>query len=93
MALVLRGLALVAWRRGGKQWKAWSSRCVSACLQVTGSAGSRIHMVTCYASTSAASREDKETFFQELENIISSVPSGEIYILLGGLQCPCWVQG
>ena len=60
-----------------------SSKCVSACLQVTGSAGSRIHMVSCYASTSAVSREDKETLFQELENIISSVPSGERYILLG----------
>ena len=30
VALVLIGLALVAWRCGGKQWKAWSSRCVSA---------------------------------------------------------------
>ena len=83
VALVLRGLALVAWRRGGKQWKAWSSRCVSACLQVTGSAGSRIHMVSCYAPTRVASREVKEAFFQELENIISS---GERDILLGDLM-------
>lgn len=56
---------------------------MSACLQVTGSAGNRMHMVSCYAPTRAASREVKEAFFQELENIISSVPSGERYILLG----------
>ena len=34
VALVLREQALAAWRRGGQQWKAWSSRCVSAVLQV-----------------------------------------------------------
>ena len=28
VALVLRGQALAAWRLGGQQWKAWSSRCV-----------------------------------------------------------------
>ena len=56
---------------------------MSACLLVTGSAGNRMHMVSCYAPTRAASREVKEAFFQELENIISSVPSGERYILLG----------
>ena len=48
-----------------------------------GSAWSRLHVVSCYAPTRAASREDKEAFFQELENFISSVPSGEVYILLG----------
>lgn len=83
VALVLRGLALGAWRRSGKQWKAWSPRCVSACLQMDGSAGSRIHIVSCYAPTRAASREVKEAFFQELENVISLVPSKEKYVLLG----------
>ena len=34
MPLVLRASAIMAWKRGGKQWKAWSSRCVSASLQV-----------------------------------------------------------
>ena len=83
VTLVLRGLALAGWRRAGKRWKAWSPRCVSACLQMDGSAGSRLHMVSCYAPTRAASREDKKAFLQELENFISLVPSGEVYILLG----------
>ena len=49
----------------------------ACCLQVIGSAGSRIHMVSCYAPTRAASREDKEAFFQELENIIMSRDSDD----------------
>ena len=83
VALVLRGKALAAWRRGGQQWKAWSLRCVSAVLQADKRTVNRIHVVSCYAPTRAASREDKDVFFQELNNIISGVPAGEMYIILG----------
>ena len=49
-------------------------------------------------------REDKEAFFQELENIISSVPSEEKYVLLDDFnacvgsresdeQCMGWYEG
>ena len=44
---------------------------------------SRIHVVSCYAPTRAASREDKDVFFQALSNIISGVPAGETHIILG----------
>ena len=47
VALVLRGLALDAWKKGGKQWKAWSSRCVSACLLMPGSRRRKLHVVSC----------------------------------------------
>ena len=83
VALVLRGLAVSAWRRVGKQWKAWSPRCVSACLQMSRGAKSRLHVVCCYAPTGAASREDKEAFFLELDTIIFSVPVEEKYVILG----------
>ena len=83
MVLVLRGQALAAWRRGGQQWKAWSSRCMSVVLQVDKRTVVRIHVVSCYALTRAAHREDKDAFFQELKNIISGVLSGETYIILG----------
>ena len=83
VALVLRGQALVAWRRGGQQWKAWSLRCVSVVLQVDKRTVSRIQVVSCYAPTRAASREDKDAFFQELNIIISRVPSGGTYTILG----------
>jgi len=37
----------------------------------------------CYAPTRAASREDKETLFQVLDGLISSVPAQESYFILG----------
>ena len=83
VALVLREQALAAWRLGGQQWKAWSSRCVSAVLQADKRPSSRVHLVSCYAPTRAARREDKDAFFQDLERIIASVPSGELYVVLG----------
>ena len=51
------------WKHGRRQWKAWSSRCLSACLQITEGVGGRLHRVSCYTPTRAASREDKEDFF------------------------------
>ena len=34
VAIVLSGPATKAWRLGGKQWKAWSSRLVTACVHM-----------------------------------------------------------
>ena len=56
----------------------WSSRCVSAYLEFYGPT-SGLHVISCYAPTRAAPREEKEQFFQQL----STVPAGESYILLG----------
>ncbi len=83
VALVLRGPALAAWKLGGQQWNACSSRCVTAVVQMNKRPSSKVHLVSCYAPTRAASREVKEAFFQELENIISSIPPEEMYIILG----------
>ena len=77
IALVLRGQALTAWKLGGQQWRACSSRCLTAVLQVDKRPSSRVHLVSCYAPTRA------DTFFQELENLTSSVPSEEMHVLLG----------
>ena len=67
----------------GRQWKAWSSRMVSACLQVGEGSGGILHVVSCYAPTRAASREMKDEFFLELGHMLSSIPSGEKYVVLG----------
>ncbi len=48
-------------KAAGKQWKAWSSRAVSACLQLGGRDRDKFH--ACYAPTRAASRQEKDTFF------------------------------
>ena len=48
VALVFRGQALAAWRLGGQQWKAWSSRCILAVLKMGKRPSSRIHPVSCF---------------------------------------------
>jgi len=80
VALVLMGPALAAWKRGGKQWKAWSSRCVSARLEFS---NRRLHVMSCYAPTRAASREEKDNFFNQLNAFMLSIPAGEHYVILG----------
>ena len=83
VAILLLGPAIDAWKKTGRKWKAWNSRLISACLQVGNTSSDRLHIISCYAPTRSASREAKEDFFNELENIISAIPSGEKYILLG----------
>ena len=56
---------------------------MTAVLQLDKRPSSRVHLVSYYAPTRATSREDKDAFFQELENSIFSVPSGKMYVLLG----------
>ena len=83
VAIVLTDWAIDAWKAAGRPWKAWSSRAVSACLQLGGRSRDKLHVVSCYAPTRAASRQEKDTFFDELNSILSSVPAGEKYIVLG----------
>ena len=80
---MLSGPAVDAWKMTGKQWKACSSRVISACLQMEEGCGGRLHVVFCYAPTRAARREVKDAFFQELDHMLASVPSGERYVVLG----------
>ncbi len=82
VALVLRDIAMDTWKKGGKQWKTWSSRCVSACLQFAG-CDRKLHVMSCYAPTRAASRLDKDKFSMVLDNFIASVSSRESYVILG----------
>ena len=82
VAVVLTDWAIEIWKAAGKQWKAWSSRAVSACLQLGGRSRDKLHIVSCYAPTRAA-RQEKDTHFDELDSILSSVPAGEKYIVLG----------
>ena len=47
-----------------------------------GGSGGRVHMVSGYASTRAARREEKNAFFQELDYTFLNLPSGEKYVVL-----------
>ena len=69
-----------ALKEGGSQWKSWSSRLVTACLQV---GKKKLHVVSCYAPTRAASREEKDKFYDELGGVLSCIPESDLYILLG----------
>ena len=76
VAIVLTDWAIDAWKAAGRQWKALSSRAVSACLQFSGRSRDTLHIMSCYAPTRAASRQEKD-IFDELNSILSSVPAGE----------------
>ena len=82
VAIVLAGPAVHAWKAGGCKWKAWSSRLVTATLDV---GGGQQHVLSCYAPTFAASREDKDIFFDTLQQALSAIPSNECYVVLGNL--------
>ena len=83
VALVLLDWAVEAWKNGGRQWKAWSSRIVTASVQVE---KSRLHFVSCYAPTRSARREDKDAFYEDLSAVLTGIPDSDMYVVLGDLN-------
>ena len=85
VAIVLTGHAITAWRAGGEQWKSWGSRIVKASLGVKNkdTKTKRMHIISCYAPTFAASRAEKDAFFDQLQEALNEIPSDETYIVLG----------
>ena len=82
MAIVLRGRALRAWRAGGGQWSAVSSRLAVAELRMTsGKKRFTFHIVSCYAPTFRATRADKDKFFNDLQAAIASIPRQDKFVL------------
>ena len=45
-----------------------------------------LHVLSCYAPTFAASREEKDNFSSSLQEALNSIPSQECYVLLGDLN-------
>ena len=57
---------------------------MTATLKVERGCGAEdLHVFSCYAPTYAASREDKDSFFDTLQQAISAVPSEECLVMLG----------
>ena len=83
VAIVLSGPAVDAWRAGGSQWKAWGSRLITATLEIGSGRSGRLHVLSCCAPTFAASREEKNSFFDLLQDALSSIPAEECYVMLG----------
>ena len=82
-AIVLSGAALEAWKAGGREWTAWSSRIVSASLATGKQNSSKLHVISCYTPTFGASRAEKNEFFDNLQQILDKIPSREQYVILG----------
>ena len=83
VALVLSGPALDAWKAGGQQWRSWNSRLISAAFGKPGSGFDRLQVLSCYAPTFAASRVEKDQFFDSLQQALDDVPPSECYVVLG----------
>lgn len=86
VAVVLSNAAIDAWKAGGSRRKLWSSRIVTATTKIGGGRSDALHVLSCYASTFAGSREDKDSFYEILQQAISSIPSDECYVIL---LCVC----
>ena len=83
VAIVLAEEAVNAWRLGGKRWKAWSSRLVSAVLKIE---ETNLHVLSCYTPTFAATREDKESFYNIIQVALNEVPNDDQYLMMGDLN-------
>ena len=83
VAIVLNGPAASAWKAGGEVWKAWSLRLVTATLQKGQTNSGRLHILSCYAPTFAASRVEEDQFLNDLQQALDSIPSRESYVMLG----------
>ena len=83
VAIILSGLAVAAWKRGGEVWKAWSSRLVTATLQLGQTSSDCLHLLSCYAPTFAASRVEKDHYLNDLQQALDTIPPSESYVILG----------
>ncbi len=72
--------AVEAWKTGGRQWKALSPRIVTATSEVE---KKKLHIVSCYVPTRAASRQEKDAFYDDLGTLLAGIPDSDLYVLLG----------
>ena len=82
-AVKQRGPAISAWKSAGSHWRAWNSRLVTATLKVGSGRSDCLHVLSCYAPTYAACREEKNEFFDTFPHALSEIPSDECFVVLG----------
>ena len=46
----------------------------------------RMHILSCYAPTFAASRAEKDAFLDQLQEVLNDITPDETYIMLGTLM-------
>ena len=67
VAIVLTGPAMRAWREARERWKVWSPRLISAQLRTGKREHDTLHILSCYAPTRAATRGEKDSFYDGLQ--------------------------
>ncbi len=80
---MLAGPAVRAWKARGSSWKAWSLKFVTATLVTGWGSSGRLHVMPCYGPKFAAGREEKDEFFDSLQQALSMIPSEKNYVMLG----------
>ena len=94
VGILLDRHATVAWKNAGESWEAVSSRVVTARLKVMGrrqrqpggfreTSSTHMTVESAYASTAKAPLGVKAKFFDELQDALDRVPSGDILVMLG----------
>ena len=66
---------------------------VTATLQVGRGSRGHLHVLSCYAPTFAASRKDKNSFFNSLQDALSSIPSDKCFVMLGDFNARVGSRG
>ena len=74
VAIVLTDHVVSAWKAGGEQWRSWGSRIIKATLGGGSRKTSRLHILSWYAPTFAASRAEKDNFFNHLQEVLDEIP-------------------
>ena len=96
VAVVLDPVMTQAWCDTGESWLAVNSRIVSVRLQFGDKhpSGSQqyVSIISVYAPTHRAPAEVKEKFYDDLQAVISSVPSSDVLLVMGDFntRVGCW---
>ena len=85
VGIILSPEAAKAWRDGDEQWKAVSSRIITARLRIgrEGRHHQYMFLVSVYAPTFRAPQKVKDDFFADVQMVLDSVPEKDILVILG----------
>ena len=68
---------------GRRTMEIWGSRIIKATLGGGSRKTSHLHILSCYAPIFAASRAEKDNFFNYLQEAVDEIPPNETYVILG----------